>query len=137
MALPRKKYVKEGEEGVYHCFTRCVCAGHFFAGAIPVTRRDFSHRKALIVDRLRELAAIFAIEVCAYAIMENHYHIILRICADIVASWTDREVATRWLTLYPRGVGLKGTSGSIIESRFRPWPNARNGLRNYANGCLV
>jgi len=117
MALPRKKYVKEGEEGVYHCFTRCVRRA-FLCGRDSVTRRDFSHRKALIVDRLRELAAIFAIEVCAYAIMENHYHIILRICADIVASWTDREVATRWLTLYPRGVGLKGTSGSIIERQI-------------------
>ncbi len=24
MALPRSKYVKEGQEGVYHCFSRCV-----------------------------------------------------------------------------------------------------------------
>ena len=24
MALPRSKYVKEGKEGVYHCFSRCV-----------------------------------------------------------------------------------------------------------------
>ena len=67
-----------------------------------LTLRDFSHRKAWLVDRLRHLAAIFAIEVCAYAILENHYHTILRTRPDIVALWSDREVATRWLTLFPR-----------------------------------
>ncbi|MGA2263806.1 MAG: hypothetical protein ABSH28_20520 [Acidobacteriota bacterium] len=49
-----------------------------------------------MVERLRQLAAIFAIEVCAYAVMENHYHTILRTHPDVVARWSDREVATRW-----------------------------------------
>jgi hypothetical protein len=56
----------------------------------------------LLLDRLRHLAAIFAIDVCAYAIMANHFHLILRTRPDIVASWSDLEVATRWLTLFPR-----------------------------------
>jgi REP element-mobilizing transposase RayT len=41
------------------------------------------------------LAAIFAIEVCAYAIMANHYHTILRIRPDIAVSWSDWEVALK------------------------------------------
>jgi putative transposase len=72
MALPRSQYVKDGQEGVYHCFSRCVrCA--FLYGYDAFTNRDFSHRKEWLVDRLRHLAAIFAVEVYAYAIMENHY----------------------------------------------------------------
>ena len=55
----------------------------------------------MIVDRLRHLARIFAVEVCAYAIMANHYHTILRTRPDIVARWSAREVAIRWLTLFP------------------------------------
>jgi putative transposase len=101
MALPRSKYVKDGQEGVYHCFSRCVRRA-FLYGYDAHTKQDFSHRKEWLVDRLRHLAAIFAIEVCAYAIMENHYHTILRTRPDIVASWSDLEVATRWLTLFPR-----------------------------------
>jgi REP element-mobilizing transposase RayT len=101
MALPRSKYVQEGQEGVYHCFSRCVRRA-FLYGFDPLTRRDFSHRKAWLVERLRHLAAIFAIEVCAYAVLENHYHTILRTRPDIVALWSDREVATRWLILFPR-----------------------------------
>jgi hypothetical protein len=107
MGLPRSKYVQEGQEGVYHCFSRCVRRA-FLYGFDTLTHRDFSHRKAWLVDRLRQLAIIFAIEVCAYAVMENHYHTILRTRPDIVASWTDHEVATRWLTLFPRHRKLGG-----------------------------
>ena len=100
MALPRSKYVKAGQEGVYHCFSRCVRRA-FLCGYDALTQRDFSHRKPWLVDRLRHLAAIFAIEVCAYAVMENHYHTILRTRPDILATWSDWDVAIRWLTLFP------------------------------------
>jgi putative transposase len=107
MGLPRSAYVQEGQEGVYHCFSRCVRRA-FLCGFDTVTGRDFSHRKAWLVDRLRYLAAVFAIEVCAYSVLETHYHTILRTRPDIVAKWTDREVAIRWLTLFPRHRDLKG-----------------------------
>jgi len=100
MGLPRSSYVNDAEVGVYHCFTRCVRRA-FLCGIDPDTQRDYSHRKSWVVDRLRFLAGIFAIEVCAYAIMENHYHTVLRTRPDIVETWSDREVATRWLTLFP------------------------------------
>jgi REP element-mobilizing transposase RayT len=117
MALPRSNYVHEGQEGVYHCFSRCVRRA-FLYGFDALTRRDFSHRKAWLVDRLRYLAAIFAIDVCAYAVMENHYHTILRTRPDIVASWSDREVATRWLTLFPRHRNLEGTPIPPVEKEI-------------------
>jgi REP element-mobilizing transposase RayT len=100
MGLPRSQYVHDGQEGVYHCFSRCVRRA-FLCGSDPHTGRDFSHRKAWIVDRLRLLSAVFAIEVIAYAIMENHYHLILRTRPDLVLLWSDYEVASRWLTLFP------------------------------------
>jgi hypothetical protein len=108
MGLPRSHYVREGEEGVYHCFSRCVRRA-FLCGYDAVTGRDFSHRKAWLLDRMKELAGIFAIEVCAYAILAAHYHLIARTRPDIVALWTDREVARRWLMLFPargRGKGV-------------------------------
>ena len=118
MGLPRSKYVREGEEGVYHCFSRCVRRA-FLCGFDTLTLRDFSHRKAWLVDRLRSLAAIFAIEVCAYAVMETHYHSILRTRPDIVARWSDREVATRWLTLFPRHRDVRGVPMPPAEEEIR------------------
>jgi REP element-mobilizing transposase RayT len=118
MALPRSKYVQEGQEGVYHCFSRCVRRA-FLYGFDAVTRRDFSHRKAWLVERLRFLAAIFAIEVCAYAVMENHYHTVLRTRPDIVSTWTDQEVARRWLKLFPRHRDLQGADLPPAEKDIR------------------
>jgi putative transposase len=122
MALPRSKYVRNGEEGVYHCHSRCVRRG-YLCGFDTVTGRDFSHRKASLVERLRYLATIFAIEVCAYAILENHYHTILRTRPDLAASWSDLEVAARWLTLFPRYRGLKGAKTMSMEEKIHALAN--------------
>jgi hypothetical protein len=99
--MPRSKYVLEGQEGVYHCVSRCVRRA-YLNGFDKVTGRDFSHRKAWIVARLQFLSSIFAIKVCAYAIMDTHHHTILHVRPHIAAAWSDREVAIRWLTLYPK-----------------------------------
>jgi hypothetical protein len=72
MGLGRYKTVPENEEGIYHCFVRCVRRA-FLYGYDAVTNQDYSHRKAWILDRMRFLAGIFAIDVCAYAILSNHY----------------------------------------------------------------
>ena len=119
MGLPRSAYVKDGEEGVYHCFSRCVRRA-YLCGYDAFTNRDFSHRKKWLVDRLQYLAAIFAIEVCAYAIMEDHFHNILRTRPDIVANWTDLEVAARWLNLFPpRRTIKRGVTPPPIEEQIR------------------
>lgn len=118
MGLPRSHYVQEGEEGVYHCYSRCVRRAFLF-GFDALTRRDFSHRKACLVDRLRYLASIFAIEVCAYAVMITHYHSVLRTRPDLAALWSDREVAARWLTLFPRHRDVEGAPLPPTEKEIR------------------
>jgi hypothetical protein len=131
MALPRSHYVKPGQEGVYHCFSRCVRRA-FLYGFDAVTNRDFSHRKTWLVERLRYLASIFAVDVCAYAVMENHYHTILRTRPDIVAAWSDREVATRWLTLCPSHHNLKNSQLPPAEKdicALADWPQRIAQLR--------
>jgi hypothetical protein len=46
--------------------------------------------------------------------MDNHYHTILRTRPDIAACWSNREVAIRWLTLFPRhDVGVPPTEEQI------------------------
>src|SRR5512137_1465723 len=114
MGLPRRRYVREGQAGVYHCFSRCVRRA-FLYGFDELTHRDFSHRKQWLVERLRHLAAIFAIDVCAYAVMGNHYHAILRTRPDVSASWSDLEVATRWLTLFPRRHSMASDLAALVE----------------------
>src|ERR1700677_4666447 len=64
----RGQIVVEDTVGVYHCIARCVRRA-FLCGVDPYTGQDFSHRKEWILDRMRELAGLFAIEVCGYSVM--------------------------------------------------------------------
>jgi REP element-mobilizing transposase RayT len=70
-------------------------------GFDPVSGKDHEHRKSWVRERLRKLASIFGIEVCGYAVMSNHLHVVLRVRPDLVDTWTDEEIALRWLRLYP------------------------------------
>jgi putative transposase len=118
MGLPRREYVKEGKVGVYHCTTRCVRRA-FLAGFDSQTGRDFSHRKQWIEDRLQFLASIFSIEVTTFSVMSNHYHVTLRIRPDIVETWSDEEVAFRWLTLCPKRYRSKKKAIEPVEEQVR------------------
>ena len=67
----RGQIVVEDMVGVYHCIARCVRRA-FLCGIDPYTGQDYRHRKEWILDRLRDLAGLFAIEVCGYFVMSNH-----------------------------------------------------------------
>ena len=90
----RKEIVPDGEVGVYHCVNRCVRRA-WLCGEDPVSGKSYHHRKAWIRDRLEELAGAFAIDVCGFAVMSNHIHVVLRTRPDVVEEWSDDEVARR------------------------------------------
>ncbi len=78
----------------YHCMTRCV-RRTFLCGQDDETGQDVSHRKEWIVQRIKKLASIFAIKICAYAVMSNHYHLVLIVNQNETKYWDDREVLER------------------------------------------
>ena len=99
-ACARGQIVVEDQVGVYHCIARCVRRA-FLCGIDPYTGKDYSHRKEWILDRMRELAGLFAIEVCGYSVMSNHFHLVLRKRPDIVEQWPVDEIALRWCRVFP------------------------------------
>jgi REP element-mobilizing transposase RayT len=72
----------------------------FLCGYDRTTNKNFDHRKQWILDRIKILSSVFAIDVCAYAIMSNHFHLVLHVDTDRAQSWSSDEVIERWLTLY-------------------------------------
>ena len=94
MTMARSHLVDSSVTPYYHCISRCVRRA-FLCG------EGCEHRKQWIEDRLRELASIFAIEVCGYAVLDNHMHVVLRLHDAKVAEWSDEEVVRRWGRLFP------------------------------------
>ncbi|MFH1138091.1 MAG: hypothetical protein V1816_18625 [Pseudomonadota bacterium] len=82
MTVARSEIVTEGAEGIYHCVSRCVCRA-FLCGKDPYTGKSFEHRKSWVQDRLELLAQSFALEICAFAVMSNHRHVVLRTWPDL------------------------------------------------------
>jgi len=99
MTLPRSALVSVQSTPYYHCIGRCVRRA-FLCGEDLYTGRSFEHRRGWIVERLALLSSVFAIDVAAYAVMSNHYHVVLRINADLAASWSVDEVLLRWCHLF-------------------------------------
>lgn len=101
----RKDQFDPKEVTIVHCRHRCVRRA-FLAGTDPVTKKDYSGRKEWIQRRIEALASIFAIDVLSYSILSNHMHVIVRNRPDVVATWSDQEVALRWLKIFP-GVSIE------------------------------
>jgi hypothetical protein len=98
--LARRELFDPSEIAVLHCINRCVrrC---FLCGTDPLTGKNYEHRKAWLEERLEFLASQFGIDVLGFAVLSNHFHLVLRNRPDVVATWNDTEVATRWLRLCP------------------------------------
>jgi REP element-mobilizing transposase RayT len=99
MPKPRKTLVSLDSTSYYHCTSRCVRHA-FLCGIDMVTGIDFEHRRQWIVERIKQLAKIFAIEICAYSVMSNHYHVVLHVDQPSALNWNDREVIERWRALF-------------------------------------
>lgn len=101
MVVARSEVVIDGVEGGYHVVSRCVRRA-FLCGEDAYSGQSYEHRKDWVRSRLEELAAGFAIEVCAYAVMSSHVHIVLRTRPDWPEEWTNEEMARRWLSIFPK-----------------------------------
>jgi putative transposase len=100
MATPRSDVFLKDRAAWYHCTSRCVRRG-FHMGQDRATGRDFSHRKQWLEARLRQLSQVFAVDHAAYAVMDNHVHVVLRADPPRALTWSAEEVARRWLGVFP------------------------------------
>ena len=103
MPEPRYRQISIDDTPYYHCISRCVRRA-FLCGSDPATGFDFEHRRQWIVDRIKLVCSVFAIDLCAYAVMSNHYHVVVRINADEIEQWSDEKVARRWMQIFPGSV---------------------------------
>jgi REP element-mobilizing transposase RayT len=99
MTTARKQLISITNTPYYHCISRCVRRA-FLCGEDKNTGQNFDHRRGWIEDKLLSLSQVFAIDVCAYAIMSNHTHTVLFIDETTAKAWSISGVLERWHQLF-------------------------------------
>jgi hypothetical protein len=129
MPKPRKVQISLETTPYYHCVSRCVRHA-FLCGVDALSGKSYEHRRQWIVDRIKELVDIFAIDCCAYSVMHNHYHVILHVDTERAAGWNEQEVIERWERLFSLPVlvqryrsmdAISNADGDAVSELIAKW----------------
>ncbi len=115
MTRPRYELIDREEGGFYHVFNRCVRQASL-CGEDPVTGENRDHRRGWIESRLLALTDVFAVDVYAYAVMSNHYHIVIHYRPQQARTWSDAEVVRRWFQVF--GSTKTGRDRCVQENQY-------------------
>ncbi|MFL0796421.1 MAG: transposase [Cellvibrionaceae bacterium] len=105
MPKPRHTQIAIEDTPYYHCISRCVRRA-FLCGT-DSNGNSYEHRRQWVEDRIRILSSIFAIDICSYAVMSNHYHVVVKLGST--EEWSDEKVIQHWLILH---------KGPLLIQRF-------------------
>jgi len=129
MTRPRKALISLADTPYYHITSRCVRRA-FLCGVDHYSGRNYEHRRPWVVDRIRLLSSLFTIDVCAYAVMGNHYHLVVKLCPDQLDGLSDEQIMDRWCALfkgpllvqrYRRGEPLSAPEWSTLKDIVKVW----------------
>jgi REP element-mobilizing transposase RayT len=109
MTRPRNVLISLTDTPYYHITSRCVRRA-FLCGVDHYSGQNYEHRRQWVVDRIRLLSSLFAIDVCAYAVLSNHYHLVLKLCPEQLEALSDDQIMDRWCALF---------KGPLLIQRYR------------------
>ena len=128
MPKPRKQLVSLEATPYYHCVSRCVRRA-FLCGT-DSEGRSFEHRRGWIENLILDQARVFCIDIAAYAVMSNHFHVVLHVSQQRARSLSGLEVVQRWHQLYAgtllskkfeRGEELSESQHAMLDERIAEW----------------
>ena len=114
MATKRESQISLEATPFYHCYVRCVRRA-YLCGDDYSTGDNYDHRKQWIVSRLKFLSYVYSIDICAYAVMSNHYHVVLHVDKERALNWSREEVVERWMQV---------CSGDLLVDRWLENPDS-------------
>ncbi len=108
MPVPRKQQISLTDTPYYHCVSRCVRRA-FLCGEDTFSGKSYEHRRQWVEDRILFLSTVFSIDVCAFAVMSNHTHVVLHVDEHQAKRWSEEEVCKRWHKLH---------KGTLLSQKF-------------------
>ena len=109
MPKPRSQQISLSVTPYYHISSRTVRKA-FLCGVDKETGVSYEHRRSWIEKRIFELSQVFAIDICAHAVMHNHLHLVIHVDSEQVNNWSTLDVLTRWHTLF---------KGTILTNKYQ------------------
>ncbi len=110
MRRPRLKLDAKEEEAIYHCMSR-TAGGEWLLG---------DREKEVLRTQIWKLAEYCGLEIVTYALMSNHYHVLVKVPQH--REVTDPELLTRYRALYPKLKPVQEIALKAVEADM-----ARNG----------
>ncbi len=130
MTMARSRQIDLSITPFYHCVNRCVRRA-FLCGKDKQSGKSYEHRRGWIADRLKSLSESFAIDIAAYAVMSNHYHVVLCVDKAEADSWSRQEVHRRWrqhfattpviVGRYLKGENLSKPEMDVVDDIIETW----------------
>jgi len=108
MTRARNQLIDLTATSYYHVINRCVRRS-FLCGDDPYSHKNYDHRREWLVSRVKFLSSVFSINIGAYAIMSNHYHMLLQVDKITADLWSMDEVIDRWYQLF---------NGHVLVDRY-------------------
>ena len=99
MATARRQLISLDATPYYHCTSRCVRQA-YLCGTHQYTGQSYEHRRAWVESWLHKLSQAFCIDVVGYAVMPNHYHVILHANVPQWEALSDESVIDRYLMIH-------------------------------------
>ena len=127
MPKPRCEIVSLDVSPYYHCTSRCVRRA-FLCGVEEGI--SYEHRRGWIEERILQLSQIFSIDVCSYAVMSNHYHVVLHVDQGKAANWDLKTLFQQWGKLfslpplveqYLKGEAMESELFDVVEQFARKY----------------
>jgi len=107
MPRPRKQQISLDATPFYHCVSSCVRRA-FLCGVDSVSGRSYEHRRHQIQHDILRLGSLFYIDIAAFAVMSNHYHLVLHVDRDEATKADPKDIVRRWHQIYkPKEVSEK------------------------------
>ena len=107
MRQARIKVDAEESAAVYHCMTRTVNGEHLLDEVA----------KEVLRKQLWQVADYCGLEIITYAIMSNHFHVLVRV--PLKSALSDAELIRRYRVLYPKPTKYQTARFEVMESLLK------------------
>jgi hypothetical protein len=94
MTISRAQLVDVSITPWYHVLSKTVRGARLLA-------EGQEDRRPGLQNRLEELSRLFAIEIAAFAVLDNVVQVLVRLSPERSDEWSDEELARRWTSLHP------------------------------------